>query len=294
MFRRQETSAELTGTTRTHPRRGSIPELRIEAGMATDPGCVRTINEDALRVIRPMTSDGLRRYGLLAVVCDGMGGHEGGEVASALAMETIIRRVHREGNDLPGGLVKAIRAANRAVYDSAKRNPKLAGMGTTCCALVLRGGLAYCAHVGDSRCYLIRGGDIFLMTEDHSAVMDMVRKGVLTREEARNHPDKNVISRALGSHRDVEVSTWAQPFTMQPDDAFLISSDGLHDLLSDEEIRDAVGSGSLHSQVVCDRLIAMARERGGPDNISVTVLRIRGDDSEAVPPGTTRTMEAAS
>ncbi|MCC6928077.1 MAG: Stp1/IreP family PP2C-type Ser/Thr phosphatase [Gemmatimonadaceae bacterium] len=249
---------------------GHAAELRIEAGVATDPGCIREINEDCVRIIRPTAPDALARQGLLAVVCDGMGGHEAGEIASRLAMETIVLRFDEDDGDPLVSLPRALQAANRAIFDSADRNPKLKGMGTTCTALILRGGHAYSAHVGDSRLYLIRAGEIFLMTEDHSAVMHLVRQGVISREEARHHPDKNVISRALGSHRDVQVTGWPQPFAVLPGDRFLLCSDGLYDLIDDATLlavaRDA------HPQVACDRLVTLAREAGGHDNISVAIL----------------------
>lgn len=279
-----------TGVSRTRV----AVELRVEAGVATDPGCVRTTNEDSLRVIRPADGADVAQHGVLAVVCDGMGGHEAGEVASALAMETIVQRFQADDRPLPQSLVKAIEAANRAIHDAVGANPKLRGMGTTCCALVLRGGSAYCAHVGDSRCYLIRGGEVFLMTEDHSAVMDMVRRGMISREEASHHPDRNVISRALGSHYRVEVSAWLQPFAVQPDDAFLLSSDGLHDLVNEHEIGELVGGGAVHAQVACDRLVAIARDRGGPDNISVAILRMRSEGSTHKSISETRTVVAVS
>jgi protein phosphatase len=245
-------------------------ELRIEAGLASDPGCVREINEDSIRIIRPTTDEELSRRGMLAVVCDGMGGHEGGEIASRLAVEAIVKRFEGDEGEPPPLLPKALQLANRAIFESAERNLKLRGMGTTCTALLLRGGLAYAAHVGDSRLYLIRGDEIFLMTEDHSAVMELVRRGVISRDEARHHPDKNVISRALGSHREVDVASWPQPFAVLPGDAFLLCSDGLHDLVTDETILATVRG--THPQVACDRLITLAREAGGHDNISVAIL----------------------
>lgn len=260
---------------------GQAPELRIEAGLASDPGCVREINEDCARIIRPTAPDALARQGLLAVVCDGMGGHEAGEIASRLAVETIVKRFEEDEGDALVTLPRALQAANRAIFDSADRNPKLKGMGTTCTALILRGGHAYSAHVGDSRLYLIRAGEIFLMTEDHSAVMQLVRQGVISREEARHHPDKNVISRALGSHRDVQVTGWPQPFAVLPGDRFLLCSDGLYDLIDDATLlataRDA------HPQVACDRLVTLARAAGGHDNISVAILvmSVAGESSFA-------------
>lgn len=255
------------------------PEFRIEAGLASDPGCVREINEDYVRIIRPTTPDGVSARGLLAVVCDGMGGHEAGEIASRLAVETIVRRFEDDTDDPLVALPKALKAANLAIFDSADRNRKLTGMGTTCTALILRGGLAYSAHVGDSRLYLVRGGEIFLMTEDHSAVMLLVRQGVISLEEARHHPDKNVISRALGSHRDVQVSAWPRPFAVLPGDRFLLCSDGLYDLVSDATLLAIAADG--HPQVACDRLVTLAREVGGHDNISVAILSMAAAGTEA-------------
>ncbi|BAH40875.1 MAG TPA: Stp1/IreP family PP2C-type Ser/Thr phosphatase [Gemmatimonas aurantiaca] len=264
---------------------------QLETGTATDPGCVRELNEDTLLLQVPGSPDAMRRHGVLAVVCDGMGGHEAGEVASALARDTIAAALRADDAQLPDALVHAIQAANGAIFDAGRKQSALRGMGTTCCALVLRDGAAWCAHVGDSRCYLLRDGDLLLMTEDHSAVMDMVRRGILSLEEARHHPDKNVISRALGSHAAIEVSSWNHPFVVQPDDVFLLCSDGLYDLVSDEDIRTVMMHGTPHAQVACDRLIALARERGGLDNISVVMLHLRAADRPAASPGATRTIE---
>ncbi|HEY0930144.1 MAG TPA: Stp1/IreP family PP2C-type Ser/Thr phosphatase [Gemmatimonas sp.] len=264
---------------------------QLETGTATDPGCVRELNEDALLLRVPDSADAMRRHGLLAVVCDGMGGHEAGEVASALARDTIAASLEADDTQLPDALVHAIKAANGAIFDAGRRQSALRGMGTTCCALVLRDGAAWCAHVGDSRCYLLRDGDLLLMTEDHSAVMDMVRRGILSLEEARHHPDKNVISRALGSHAEIEVGSWSHPFVVQPDDAFLLCSDGLYDLVSDEDIRTTMLHGTPHAQVACDRLIALARERGGLDNISAVIVQLRADHRPASAPGATRAIE---
>ena len=295
LWRVQDRTAARVGVeTGSQPRGAPSAELRVEAGVASDPGCVRAVNEDALRVIRPTTAEELARHGVLAVVCDGMGGHEAGEVASALALETIVQRFATDDRALPEALVRAIQAANTAIRRATRDNARLRGIGTTCCALVLRDGAAHCAHVGDSRCYLVRDGEVFLMTEDHSAVMDLVRRGLLTRDEASHHPERNVISRALGSHDEVAVSAWERPFAVRPGDAFILCSDGLHDLVGDEELRDVVGAGEVHAQVACDRLVALARERGGHDNISVAVLRMRADGAGAAAPRETRTLEAAS
>lgn len=283
-FRRRQRDEDTAIRPVMHSRDPSLPvEARIVVGTATDPGCVRSDNEDTVRVVRP-GGDDLARDGMLAAVCDGMGGHAAGEVASRIAADVIAREFAR-GKEPGEGLVRAIRMANREVLAAAGGDERLRGMGTTCTAMVLKGGLAWCSHVGDSRCYLIREGQIFLMTEDHSVVMAMVRDGTLTREEARLHPDKNVISRALGSHREVEVSSWTRPFVIRPGDRFLLCSDGLHDLAADDDILAAVGSDAPHES--CSRLIAMARQRGAPDNVSVIVLAVPDSTSDDAP-GITR------
>jgi protein phosphatase len=250
----------------------SATDAQILTGVATNVGCVREINEDMIRIVRPEATGSSSHLGIMVAVCDGMGGHEGGEVASRLAMEALVTSLGAPEPDGHTQLVRATEAANHAVFAAADSEPRLKGMGTTCTTMLIRQGLAYCAHVGDSRCYMLRDGDLFLMTEDHSAVMELVRKGVITRDEARNHPDKNVISRALGSHRRVEVTRWPQAMHVRTGDRFVLCSDGLYDLVTDDVIRDTVRS--LDPQAACDRLIELARAGGGFDNISVAVVQI--------------------
>ncbi len=253
------------------------PGFRIETGMGTDTGCVREINEDSGELVWPTEATRLEKRGILAAVADGMGGHEAGEQASRLAVGEIADEYYRRHDDPHVSLRHAFERANRTIRREAARRPEWAGMGTTCTALVLRGGLAYAAHVGDSRCYLLRGGDIYLMTEDHSMVMELVRKGLLTQEEARTHEDRNVILRSLGTQPDVEVALWEEPFPVRVNDRFLICSDGLYDLVRDDELLAV--AGTLPPQTACDRLVAMARERGGYDNITVTVLALHSLES---------------
>lgn len=248
--------------------------MDIEVALASDPGCVREQNEDRIFYYRPEDAATLERHGILAVVADGMGGHLAGEVASQMAID-IVRRVYYENHretDPMARLQKALLAANRDIHRAASQDRARQGMGTTCTALALRGRSAYCAHVGDSRLYLLRGEEAYLLTEDHSWVMDMVRAGVIGAEEARRHPDRNVLLRALGLRPKVEVSTWEQPLPVQEGDAFVLCSDGLHDLVMDKEIADAVGGASARD--ACDSLVAMAMERGGYDNISVGILKL--------------------
>ena len=141
--------------------------------------------------------------------------------------------------------------------------------------------MAYCAHVGDSRLYLVRGNAIYLMTEDHSVVMQMRRQGLISEEQVRNHADKHVLLRALGTRPRVEVSTWNQPFPIKPDDRFILCTDGLSDLVYEEEMQ-AVAC-TEEPATACEQLIALAKTRGGHDNITVGVLRVNATATAAWP-----------
>jgi protein phosphatase len=252
---------------------GATPSpLAVTASVQTDVGCHREINEDSSAYVEPADGGLLSDRGRLVVVADGMGGHLAGEVASRMAVDVISRVYYESAGDAMSALKDSFTAANREIYQSSTEVHGRNGMGTTCTALVLRNGTALTAHVGDSRLYLIRSGQIYLMTEDHSAVMELVKRGLLTREQARHHPDKNVILRALGSHSEVEVSTWDEPFPIRDGDRFLLCSDGLYDLVEDKEIMDAVLAGDAHS--ACAALITLAKDRGGYDNITVAVVGI--------------------
>lgn len=255
---------------------GRSIEGRIIAASLTDVGCVRQGNEDSFRIVRPLDDS---RNPLLAMVCDGMGGHAAGETASRLAAELIATNYRGDGE--PGeALASAVRAANRAIHQASRSDAALRGMGTTCTAVAIQDGKAWCAHVGDSRCYLVRNGEILLMTEDHSSVMAMVREGSISAQEARHHPDKNVILRALGSHAEVDVFQWPQPFVLHPGDRLVLCSDGLYDLIEDDEILAAVDAAA--PQRACTALVDLARERGAPDNVTVVILAVPEPQSASV------------
>lgn len=244
-----------------------------ESGLATDTGRHREINEDCARVETPGEASLLRSHGTLAVVADGMGGHHAGEVASSLAVEVICREYYGHTGPPAEALRQAFERAHAAIRSRGN------GMGTTCTAVAVQDGCAHVAHVGDSRLYLIRGGAVFRMTEDHSDVMERVRAGQMTAGEARLHDDRNILLRALGSP-SCGVDTQCEPFPLRPGDCLVLSTDGLHGLVEDAEIGAAAISGD--PQAACARLITLARERGGYDNITVAVLRCgRKRESEA-------------
>ena len=265
--------------------------MNVEGAVASDVGCVRAVNEDNARLVSS-GGDGGEGGSWLAVVADGMGGHSAGDVASGMAVDTISKRFQWGSPEPAQALLDAVQTANRSIFEEAKGAESLSGMGTTCTALVLADWQAYLGHVGDSRLYLVRAGDIYCMTEDDSSVMEMVRQGMITREEARNHVDRNVILRALGTRPQVEVSSWARPFPVREGDRFVLSTDGLHDVVEDDEIRDAVLTLGRHQ--ACARLIATARQRGGPDNITVVVLEVASGGRPPDEPKSTRVLEEPS
>ena len=246
----------------------------LTASFRSDIGCQRETNEDSWLLEQPRDEAVLRDKGVLALVADGMGGHAAGDVASKLAA-TVISTKYYGSNDTPqAALESALHAANRAIYQAAQKQPHLRGMGTTCAALVIWNDVALSATVGDSRLYLVREEQIYLMSEDHSAVMELVRRGAMSLTEARHHTDKNIILRALGPQPDVAVSLWQTPFPVRDGDQFVLCSDGLYDLISDGEIRQLVTS--LAPAPACEKLISLARERGGHDNITVGIVRANG------------------
>jgi len=252
------------------PTPGVPPAFVVDSDLLSDVGCVRTNNEDSGRILRAPGNDG--ESAQLLVVADGLGGYNAGDVASALAVKTIEESYPEIIKDPEKAIKRTLETANAKIYKQSLQNRENAGMGTTCTVLLIQGSFAYSAHVGDSRLYLLRDGGIYLMSEDHSQVMDMVRSGLLELSEVRHHPDKNVITRALGRQPGVEVSTWRQPLPLRVGDGFVVCSDGLYDDIEDNEIYEAVQGRSASS--ACAELVRLAKERGGSDNITIAVGRL--------------------
>ena len=255
---------------KTEERRPTPPH-EIVASVQTDVGCVREINEDSGRFIRPDDEARLKTRGALMIVADGMGGHSAGEVASRMAVELIPEIYYGSKGEPPRALKEAVEEANRRIHAAAAEDESKHGMGTTCTALCVLDGQAFAAHVGDSRLYMLREGKVYQLTEDHSAVMEMVKMGLITKEEARHHEDKNVILRALGTSPEVEVSA-LEPFSVRIGDKYLLCSDGLYDLVPDEEIERELSGNDIDA--AGQKLIALAKERGGHDNITVGMVAV--------------------
>ncbi len=246
--------------------------LTVAASILTDPGCVRETNEDNGRHISPsVPADKLNR-GTLTIVADGMGGHSSGEVASEMAVDLIGRYFYDNGSSpVEEALRQAIEQASAEIFDSSIADTRLFGMGTTVVALVIRDNAAWIAHVGDSRLYRLRNNHMDLLTMDHSQVMEMVKMGLLSIDEAQTHDDKNVILRAVGTQPHVEVEI-SGPFEVIEGDEFLLCSDGLCDMVVDEEIA-RIWNDSDEIHLAVERLVELAKQRGGNDNITVAIVR---------------------
>ncbi len=245
----------------------------IELANLTDLGCVREVNEDYYCYAEPEDDAAFHRKGRLAMVADGMGGHVGGQVASGLAVDTV-RQVYlnHTGDDPLEALAAAFQEAQAAILEYAREHPEVRGMGTTCTVAVVRGHELFYGHVGDSRLYLIRDGEIRQITDDHSYVGRLLREGMITPEEAALHPDRNVLTAALGMAGTVPCEIPEAPLGLQPGDLLLLCSDGLHGLVGDPEMLEV--STRNAPREACQELVRMARERGGFDNITVEILRI--------------------
>ncbi len=228
--------------------------LVARIGALSDIGLHRKTNEDAFVLDAP-----------LFAVCDGMGGALAGEVASGLATETLAAKV-REGS----GLLEAAEAANAAVFAKAESDPDHTGMGTTLTGVLFEGDSGRFVHIGDSRAYLLRAGELRQLSADHSLVGEMVREGRLTEEEAAVHPHRSVLSRALGTEPSVAIDEFA--VDLEEGDVLLLCSDGLSGVVPAAGLRKALGRDD--PQDAAARLIAEARKRGGPDNITAVVLRL--------------------
>jgi PPM family protein phosphatase len=225
----------------------------------TDTGRQRRDNEDSAYVRAP-----------LFVVADGMGGAQAGEVASALAVEEFQRPLADEGTP-EQRLAERVLSANRRIYETAKSAHEQAGMGTTLTAAYLDDSDLAIAHVGDSRAYIFRDGSLTRLTQDHSLVEELVRRGKLTEEQAAEHPQRSIITRALGIENDVEVDTWT--FSVRAGDVVLMCSDGLTSMIGEDQIA-AVLSSEPDLDRAGERLIAEANAAGGRDNITVVLFRL--------------------
>ena len=232
----------------------------------TDVGQKRTVNQDF--VFTSETPVG--NLPNLFVVADGMGGHKAGDFASSYAVEVLLSTIREDENSNPVKIIRAaIETANTQLLREASDNEAMSGMGTTMVLVTIVGHYAYVANVGDSRLYLIDENKISQITKDHSLVEEMVRMGEISRDDARNHPDKNIITRALGAGRDVDVDFF--DIRLTPGDILLLCSDGLSNMVPDEDIRQVIRTSETLEETG-RRLVSMANDNGGRDNIAVVLV----------------------
>ncbi len=249
------------------------PAPALTFAYLSDVGKVRSRNEDWLGAFEPDDPCLLHRRGRLFVVADGMGGHARGDVASRLAVDVVRAAYYddRLPEELPHALGLSVERANAVLYAEGGGRADEPRMGTTLTALAIRGRDAFVAHVGDSRAYLIRGREIRQLTEDHSLVSELIRNGVLSVTEAEHHPSAHVIVRAVGTSSAVPVELYG-PLPLVEGDTLVLCTDGLSRLVTPDEIRRL--AGRRVPRLACERLVALANHRGGPDNVTLQVIRL--------------------
>jgi PPM family protein phosphatase len=254
--------------------------VQIVSSGLSDVGRVRTNNEDSFRIVEPLN---------LFILSDGMGGEAHGEVASAMAVDVINKYCESDKEDTgatalnepPSNLnaqtrrlKNAVAQANVQIFQAAQKNPEQRGMGATITALWLKDTLLSIAHVGDSRAYLLRSGNLQQLTNDHSLVAEQVRRGLITPQQAEESEMQSVLLRALGAHPDVEID--ADEVEIMPRDVLLLCSDGLTRMVTEPEIAGALQAETVPA-AAAERLIALANENGGVDNVTVIVVRFEDE-----------------
>ena len=237
----------------------------------TDPGCVRTQNQDAFHMEK------LNKNSLLCVVCDGMGGAKSGNVASTLAVDVFVQEIKRswradmDMEETDQMLSSAVKLANYTVYEQAQQFEEFTGMGTTLVAILLTGKQATIVNVGDSRCYSITSSDVEQITTDHSLVQMMIQRGELTPERAKNYPGKNLITRAIGTEPIVNCDIFHR--RLNPEQTFFLCTDGLSNMVDEQELLFEVIHGA-DRESACQRLLDIAKNRGAPDNVTSILIMI--------------------
>jgi PPM family protein phosphatase len=245
----------------------------MEVAGLTDVGRQRENNEDSYLYWEASSDSDFSRKGRLAVIADGMGGYEGGQEASRLAVETV-RHVY--DGDFNGSaqttLLGALETAHNTIQRYAEEHPEFHGMGTTCTAISIVDRQLSFAHVGDSRLYLVRAESVSRLTRDHSYVGRLVESGIVRSEDAESHPQRHILTAALGSGREIVPDAPEHPVVLEKGDTLVLCTDGLWSLIGEQDLARIVRSGPPAQS--CQQLVQLALERGGPDNITLLVLRV--------------------
>ncbi len=255
---------------------GLVKSYEVRFFGKSDIGRIRKENQDSFLITEPDDHEVLTRRGTLAVLTDGMGGLEDGRLASRLAVETISRAYYSFQGDARSALEAAVREANSAIYRRATEGGGNRQMGSTVTALAILGDSALIAQIGDSRAYRYRSGGLRQLTRDHSLVYELVERGEIERDSAEYMFHRNILTRGLGLRDEVQVDIF-ELLCIEPCDTFLMSSDGLHELVSESEMRTVLGRRGDNLDAACIDLVEAAREAGGPDNITVVLVKVSDD-----------------
>lgn len=242
----------------------------MDIGVKTDIGEVRDRNQDAYFISSDKTCP-------LFIIADGMGGHKAGEIASGMVIEIMKTQLKEElkkpiskDDDIKSKIRDSISIANQKIYKKSLEDEKFSGMGTTVTLAYERDNRIYIGHVGDSRAYILRENIFEQLTRDHSLVEELMRNGSISKEEAKNHPQRNIITRAVGTSYDIEVDLIVKE--RYKDDIFLLCSDGLSNMLTDDEIKEIL-LNSWSMGKACEDLVNLSKDKGGFDNITVLAIK---------------------
>jgi PPM family protein phosphatase len=254
--------------------------VNLQVVVRSDLGNIRTNNEDTGLFYRIADEQVIREKGCLLMVADGMGGHQAGEVASRMASEIIIREYFnpQKNGGIEKNLRRAFNTANTSIFQAATSNKEQQGMGTTCTAIVVTDPVIHFAHVGDSRAYLLKKGNLSRITEDHTYVQELVRSGEISAAAAETHPQRNILTNAMGTKAEMKVDAGRYSLLFEPGDRLMLCSDGLYDYLNDDEIAAFLEGQDLTE--TAEQMIATAKKRGGHDNITVVLAKKKSGKEE--------------
>jgi len=269
---------------------GSFESGNLKVIVLSDLGNIRTNNEDNGMFFKIADENVIREKGYMLIVADGMGGHQAGEVASKMATDIISREYFKQpaNGSVEKNLAKVFTLANKNIFEKASSQTAFNGMGTTCTALVVIDQDVYYAHVGDSRAYIQKGDSIVQITEDHTYVQELVNNGDITAEAAATHPQRNILTNAMGTKSTMRVDTGKCKFNFENNDRLLVCSDGLYDYLNDGELKEILQNNLLKN--AAEYMIREAKARGGHDNITV-VLAERSEIPKEQPAKETRDFD---
>lgn len=254
----------------------NVPLVNYKAFALSDVGMVRTNNEDNLIFVKPHDKEVLKSKGCLAIVADGMGGHNCGEVASEMAVQIISEVYYKLDLPVIESLRNSILEANKRIFSAGQKDGRRKGMGTTSTVVVLLGNQIVLGHVGDSRAYYLLGNTITQLTSDHTYVEYLIAKGVVSESERDTHPDGNIITKALGTHKVLDPDTFIAKKTFNAHAKLLLCSDGLYEYLKDSEMLELINENA--PSVATKKLIQLAKSRGGHDNISALIIEQTDSD----------------